>query len=156
SCSAKSEFTNPSAKMSSSTFTREPGNASAMKPLIRAMSAGRAMYAVLRTRRSLRRDVVAEEAAAALATEDSRVDHLAKQRTGSILVVAEPVLQRLDRQQDRVESDQVGGLERAHLVTEAAAKDPVDLLGRGDALVHEINGLVDREHEDAVRDEPGR
>src|ERR1700722_15047515 len=96
------------------------------------------------------------KAAPALGAELTVRHHLAQQRTAAKLRVAEGVIQHVERAHDGIESDEVGGFERAHLVAEAFLENGVHLGSRGDAVLQHANRLVHEEMGNAIRDEAGR
>ncbi|ORE92369.1 hypothetical protein ATO13_15644 [Stappia sp. 22II-S9-Z10] len=65
-------------------------------------------------------------------------------------------MQHLHDGKARVEADEVGKLQRPHLVVGAEPHPGVDRLHRADALVQRIDRLVDHRQEDAVDDEGGK
>src|SRR5207244_11581458 len=95
------------------------------------------------------------EAPSGLAAEPACLDVASQQWAGTVLVVAEPVVEHLHDRQARVEADQVGQPQWPHGVAHAQAHDRVDRVAVADALHQAVDRLVDHGHEDAVGDEAG-
>src|SRR6185437_6496404 len=68
---------------------------------------------------------VVVEATAGLPAVQSGVGHLLEQRARPVLAVGVVLVEHFDAVEDRVDADQVRGLQRAHGVAEAAAEDLV-------------------------------
>src|SRR6478609_11585132 len=80
--------------------------------------------------------LIAVKPAATLAAVQTGIYHLPEQWTGAKLAVFKLVIQHLDRKQDGVQSYEVGGFKRTHLVLEAVLEDIVHHLGRCDLFLY--------------------
>src|ERR1017187_8867748 len=78
------------------------------------------------------------------------MNQLSKQRTTSVLRVLEALIKNVERMHDRVQSYQIGSLQRTHRVSEALFENHVDLLRRGDVFLQDKGGLVHEQVEDPV------
>src|ERR1035437_2871345 len=70
------------------------------------------------------------------------MNQLSQQRTTSVLRVLEAFIKNVERMHDRVQSYQIGSLQRTHRVSEALSENHVDLLRRGDVVLQDKGGLV--------------
>src|SRR6185437_11753390 len=104
-----------------------------------------------RTVRSGRLIVV--ETAPALLAEISGGNHAAQQRTGTILRIAETVVEDVEDREADVEADEVGQRQRAHRMIHAQLHHAVDRFRRSDAFHQRVDRLIDHRQQDAVRDE---
>src|ERR1700686_2223947 len=78
------------------------------------------------------------------------MNHLSKQRTTSVLRILVTFIKNVKRVHDRVQSDQIGGLQRTHRMSEALFENHVDLLRRRDIVLQDKRGLVHEQVRDAV------
>src|SRR6266853_6585453 len=78
------------------------------------------------------------------------MNHLSKQRTTTVLRVLVTFKKNIERVHDRVQSDQIGGLQRTHRMSEALLENHVDLLCRRNMVLQDKCGLVHEQVRDAV------
>src|ERR1700758_5755537 len=74
------------------------------------------------------RSTIGVEAAAGLATEITRGDHLLEQRRRSVLRIVEIAVEHVHDREEHVEADQVGKRERSERMVAAQLHPVVDLL----------------------------
>src|SRR5579872_6719641 len=143
SCIAKSELTKPSAKMSSSPCRSMFWMWRARKALTFVL-----MSCMLCSSIGL---LITVKTLAAFATKQTCVYHLLEKRAGPVFAVVIAFVQHVDRVEDGVQADQIGGLQRPHLVAEARFEDLVYILRARYLILYEENSFIHRQHEDAVR-----
>src|SRR5205085_468663 len=90
--------------------------------------------------------VVGIESTSALASMQSRRNQLAQQWTGSELWIVKVLVQHFERIQNRVESDEIGGLQRSHLVTETRAEDSIDVFSSCYLVLQQKDRFVHGKH----------
>src|SRR5689334_15772035 len=83
-------------------------------------------------------------------------NHLPEQRTGAKLTVLELVIQDFNGEQNSVQADQVGRLERAHPVLETTLEDFVYHLRGSDFFLYQKDRFIDGQHQDPVRNKSRR
>ena len=99
--------------------------------------------------------LVGVEAAAGLAAEHARGDHLLEDRRRRVQPVAALAVHRLEDLVRRVEADQVEQRQRAHRVAAAEAHRGVDVLARGVAALVHRDRVVEVAEQQRVGDEAG-
>src|ERR1700687_1264423 len=70
------------------------------------------------------------------------MNQLSKQRTTSVLRVLEAFIKNVERMHNRVQSYQIGSLQRTHRVSEALSENHVNVLRRGDVVLQDKGGCV--------------
>ena len=104
--------------------------------------------------RAVRRGV-GVEAAAALAAQQARGDHLLEDRRGRVQLVARLRVHRVEDLVRGVEPDEVEQRERAHRVAAAVAHGGVEVLAGGVALLVHPRRVVEVAEQQRVGDEAG-
>jgi len=82
-------------------------------------------------------------------------DQLAQQGAAFEFGIVKGFVEDIERIRDGVQADEIGGLERAHLVAETLLEQRIDLGGGGEAFLEDEGGFVHEEMGDAVGDEAG-
>src|ERR1017187_148484 len=83
------------------------------------------------------------------------MNQFSKQRTTSVLRVLEGFIKYVEGMHDRVQSDQIGSLQRTHHMSEALFENHVDLLRRGDIVLQNKGSLVHEQMGDPVGNKAG-
>src|SRR5260370_42094737 len=78
------------------------------------------------------------------------MNHFSKQGTKKVLRVLVTFKKNIERVHDRVQSDQIGGLQRTHRMSEALFENHVDLLCRRNMVLQDKCGLVHEQVRDTV------
>src|SRR3984893_16203449 len=78
------------------------------------------------------------------------MNHLSKQRTTTVLRILVTFKKNIESMHDRVQSDQIGGLQRPHRMSEALFENHVDLLRRRNLVLQDKCGLVHEQMRDAI------
>src|ERR1700759_4006949 len=81
------------------------------------------------------------------------VHHTDEQRAGAILRIAEPFFEHAHDVQADVQSDEIRQSQWTHWMRHSELEDLVDRLWSRHTLHHRKHGLVQKRHQDAVRDE---
>ena len=92
---------------------------------------------------------------ATLLTKPPSVDHLAQQHGRPIFTVPSLFMKHFHDGIARIESDEVGQLQRAHRDVGAVFHDIVDVVFGSNTCLKTSDGFVDIGHQHAVGQEPG-
>src|SRR6185437_5507646 len=147
SCMANIELTNPAAKIWSSSAIVRPLICCARKALNFSFDCSMNLFSL---------SFVVIKSASALAAMQTSVHHLLEQWTWAELAVFQFVIQYLNRKQDRVQSNEVGGFQRTHLVLKAVLEDLVHHFGRSNIFLHQKNRFINGQHQHPIGNKPRR
>src|SRR6202790_2010059 len=93
-----------------------------------------------RNDRAARRGIFVE-AAAGFASQPTRIDVLAQERTRTILRILEAVVEHLENREQRIEADEIGEFERSHRMVHAQLHHRVDRFARADPSIRDKDTL---------------
>src|SRR4051812_32455432 len=141
-------------------WERQIGGVPDVRPLIARITSGTPYMPIPPVRHRAGRPerllVVDEEALAHGAADAALRDQVPQQWRGAVALLAQLLVQSVERRQHVVEFDLVAPLERPARPVVAPAHCDVHVLGRSDSLRNRERGLVDELADDPAQHEAGR